>query len=217
MNRKFIKNSNIVLKNIFNSNNCLDILKNFIEAFLNIQIINIKFNNPLNKNQKNQEENTNKVTNDMGFADVRIETADGEELNVGIQIVDGDYVQNKMFLYYAKIHTNQVSYDDNRKIAKTITINILDFQYFSSKQYHKKISIKTNMINDNILETIEMHVLELPKFKINLEEELTDKEAWMIYLQGQDTNLMNCAKEENSKIKKLDNLLEKYWEDEKIE
>lgn len=218
MNRKFIKNSNIVLKNIFNSNNCLDILKNFIEAFLNIQIINIKFNkNPLNKNQKNQEENTNKVTNDMGFADVRIETADGEELNVGIQIVDGDYVQNKMFLYYAKIHTNQVSYDDNRKIAKTITINILDFQYFSSKQYHKKISIKTNMINDNILETIEMHVLELPKFKINPKEELTDKEAWMIYLQGQDINLMNYAKEENSKIKKLDNLLEKYWEDEKIE
>ena len=211
MNRKFIQNSNIILKRVFNSNNCLDILKNFIETFLKVQIINIKFNkNPINKNQNTALEN-------FGIADVRIETIENEELNVGIQIVDGDYVQNKMFLYYAKIHTNQISYGDNRKIARTITINILDFPYFGSKQYHKKISIKTNILNDNILETMEMHVLELPKFKIDSGTQLTNKEAWMVYLQGQDMDLINLAKEKYKKIRRLDNLLEKYWADEKLE
>ena len=71
-----------------------------------------------------------------------------------------------MFLYYARVHTNQITYNDNRKIAKTVTINILDFNYFSSYNYHRKISIKTNIIDDNILETMEMHVIELPKFKM---------------------------------------------------
>ena len=61
----------------------------------------------------------------MGIVEVRIQTED-EELNVGIQIIDGNYVQNKMFLYYARVHTNQITYNDNRKIAKTVTINILD-------------------------------------------------------------------------------------------
>lgn len=202
MNRKFIQNSNLVLKKVFNSNNCLDILKNFIETFLKIQIINIKLNIS---------------TGNFGIADVRIETAENEELNVGIQIVDGDYIQNKMFLYYARIHTNQVTYKDNRKIARTITINILDLAYFSSIKYHKKISIKTNIVNDNILETMEMHILELPKFKKSPNTELTREEAWMSYLQGQDSDLINEAKEKYSKINKLDNLLEKYWKEEKIE
>lgn len=210
MNRKFIQNSNLILRRVFNSNNCLDILKNFIETFLNIQIINIKLNkNPINKNR-------NIVLENFGMADVRIETDQNEEINVGIQIVDGNYIQNKMFLYYAKIHTNQIEYD-NRKIARTITINILDLEYFSSIKYHKKISIKTNIINDNILETMEMHVLELPKFKKKPNTELTREEAWMAYFQGQDINLINEAKEKYSKIKKLDNLLERYWEEEKIE
>lgn len=201
MNRKFIENSNYILRKILNSNNTLDILKNFIETFLKIQIINIK----LNKSPEN-----------CGIADVRIETIENVSLNVGIQIIDGDYIQNKMFLYYARVHTNQLAYGDNRKIAKTITINILDLAYFSSKKYHKKISIKSNVVNDSILETIDMHVLELPKFKHG-DKELTIEEAWMAYLQGEDEKTIKEAKEKYKKINKLDDLLEKYWKDEVIQ
>lgn len=208
MNRKFISKSNLVLREILNSNNCLDILKDFIETFLNIKINNIILNNPKN--------NKYKSSTSMGIAEVRITTEDGEELNVGIQIIDGDYIQNKMFLYYARIHTNQINYNDNRKIARTVTINILDFIYFSSLNFHKKISIKTNIIDDNILETMDLHVIELPKLKILNLSCLKKEEAWVGYFQGQNSKLIESVKEKYSKIQKLDNLLENYWKEEII-
>ncbi len=211
MNRKFVSKSNLVLSKILNSNNCLDILKDFIETILKVKIKNITLNNP-----KENKYYSSTTYYSMGIVEVRIQTED-EELNVGIQIIDGNYVQNKMFLYYARVHTNQITYNDNRKIAKTVTINILDFNYFSSYNYHRKISIKTNIIDDNILETMEMHVIELPKFKMLNLSNIKKEEAWIGYFQGQNLKLIQLSKEKFSKISKLDGLLEKYWKEEKIE
>ena len=211
MNRKFVSKSNLVLSKILNSNNCLDILKDFIETILKVKIKNITLNNP-----KENKYYSSTTYYSMGIVEVRIQTED-EELNVGIQIIDGNYVQNKMFLYYARVHTNQITYNDNRKIAKTVTINILDFNYFSSYNYHRKISIKTNIIDDNILETMEMHVIELPKFKMLNLSNIKKEEAWICYFQGQNLKLIQLSKEKFSKISKLDELLEKYWKEEKIE
>lgn len=211
MNRKFVSKSNLVLSKILNSNNCLDILKDFIETILKVKIKNITLNNP-----KENKYYSSTTYYSMGIVEVRIQTED-EELNVGIQIIDGNYVQNKMFLYYARVHTNQITYNDNRKIAKTVTINILYFNYFSSYNYHRKISIKTNIIDDNILETMEMHVIELPKFKMLNLSNIKKEEAWIGYFQGQNLKLIQLSKEKFSKISKLDELLEKYWKEEKIE
>lgn len=211
MNRKFVSKSNLVLSKILNSNNCLDILKDFIETILKVKIKNITLNNP-----KENKYYSSTTYYSMGIVEVRIQTED-EELNVGIQIIDGNYVQNKMFLYYARVHTNQITYNDNRKIAKTVIINILDFNYFSSYNYHRKISIKTNIIDDNILETMEMHVIELPKFKMLNLSNIKKEEAWIGYFQGQNLKLIQLSKEKFSKISKLDELLEKYWKEEKIE
>ena len=211
MNRKFVSKSNLVLSKILNSNNCLDILKDFIETILKVKIKNITLNNP-----KENKYYSSTTYYSMGIVEVRIQTED-EELNVGIQIIDGNYVQNKMFLYYARVHTNQITYNDNRKIAKTVTINILDFNYFSSYNYHRKISIKTNIIDDNILETMEMHVIELPTFKMLNLSNIKKEEAWIGYFQGQNLKLIQLSKEKFSKISKLDELLEKYWKEEKIE
>lgn len=211
MNRKFVSKSNLVLSKILNSNNCLDILKDFIETILKVKIKNITLNNP-----KENKYYSSTTYYSMGIVEVRIQTED-EELNVGIQIIDGNYVQNKMFLYYARVHTNQITYNDNRKIAKTVTINILDFNYFSSYNYHRKISIKTNIIDDNILETMEMHLIELPKFKMLNLSNIKKEEAWIGYFQGQNLKLIQLSKEKFSKISKLDELLEKYWKEEKIE
>lgn len=208
MNRKFVKNSNLILRKVLRSNDCLEILKDFIENIVRIKIKNIIINgNLLQIYQTNKE---------YGIVDVRVTTEEDEEINVGIQIIDGDYIQNKMFLYYAKIHSNQVLYGDNRKIARTITINILDMSYFNSIQYHRIIKIKTNILNDNILETMELHVLELPKYTIDLTERLTTKDAWMLYLKGKDAYTIKKAKMINENIKKLDNKINNYWKKEKI-
>ena len=136
MNQKFISKSNRVLRKVLNSKDNLDIIQDFIETFLEMKIEKIQLNQYLNS-----KSNYLPLEENFGIADVRIKLETQEELNVGIQFIDGYYAQNKMLLYYAQIHSNQLEYHDNRKLAKTTTINLLDFNYLKSNNYFNKITI----------------------------------------------------------------------------
>lgn len=211
MNRKFISNSNTVLRKIFNSNKNIDVLKNLIESLLGIEIEKIVLNPYLYSKSKYLPKEEN-----FGIADTRVTLTSGQELNIGIQFIDGYYVQNKILLYYAQIHTNQLEYN-KRKIAKTITINLLDFIYFNSKEYHKKILIKPNTNQANEIDDIELHVFELPKFKnANIIKD-SEREAWLSYFCGEKNNFFEMAIKKYKSINKLDRLLNYYWENEKME
>ena len=52
VNQKFVSNSNYVFRRILNSEDCLDILKNLIEAILDINIKEISLNPYLKKIEK---------------------------------------------------------------------------------------------------------------------------------------------------------------------
>lgn len=212
MNRKFISKSNYVLRKVLNSNSNLDIIQDFIETFLHINIKNIILNPYLKSKAKYLPAEEN-----FGIADVRIQKDNNEEINVGIQIVDGIYVQNKLLLYYAQLHANQLEHKEYKKIAKTITINMLDFKYFSSKQYHKKLLIKDNHENGYKPESLELHVLELPKFNGSIKDVLNKEETWMMYLSGKNQSKIDEITKNNSSINKLNTLLENYWKEEKME
>lgn len=211
MNRKFVSNSNYVLRKVLNNEKYLSILENFIEAMLDIEIKEIKLNPYLKKKEKYLPKKEN-----FGIADVRVTTKENEEINIGIQFIDGIYIQTKMLMYYAQIHLNQLEYNDNREFAKTITINLLDFKYFSSKEYEKVIKVQSNEGNIK-LEELEMRTIELPKFTYKDPNNLSEKERWILYLQGCDGKLLEKIKKDNESINSLDNLLESYWNEEKME
>lgn len=211
MNRKFISNSNYVFRKILNTEACLDILKDFIEAILNITIEDIELNSYLEEKSKYLPKEEN-----FGIADVRIKTNENEEMNVGIQFIDGMYIQTKMLMYYAQIHLNQLEYDEKREFVKTITINLLDFKYFSSPDYNTVIRIKSNEGNIK-LEEIEMYVIELPKFIIRNLDNMTKKEEWIMYLIGCENKILEKIKIHNKNIELLDELAKKYWIEEKME
>lgn len=211
MNRKFISNSNYVLRKVLNTETCLEILKDFIESILNISIKDIELNSYLEEKTKYLPKEEN-----FGIADVRIRTNENEEMNIGIQFIDGMYIQTKMLMYYAQIHLNQLEYDEKREFAKTITINLLDFKYFSSQVYDKVIRIKSNEGNIK-LEELEMYAIELPKFTIKNVNDMTKKEEWIAYLKGCENKVLEKIKNNNKNIALLDELLEKYWLEEKME
>ncbi len=210
MNQKFVSKSNFVLRKVLNSKNSLDIIRDFIESILNIKIISIKLNSYLKNKEKclPAEEN-------FGIADVRIKTHSGEEFNIGIQFIDGMYVQNKMFLYYAQIHSNQLEYVENKKMVKTITINILDYEYFNNLPYHQKILIQDRKKSKE--GEIELHIIELPKFEIKSPNNLTDKEEWLLYFKEKNSKNIKSIINRSLYIKKLDILLDEYWKKEKME
>lgn len=207
MNRKFISKSNRVLRKVLNSEKGLDIIKDFIESILEIKIQEIKLNPYLDDKSNYLPEKEN-----FGIVDVRVKLENREEMNIGIQFIDGYYVQSKMLLYYAQIHTNQLELEQN--ISRTITINLLDFNYFNSEDYHKKITIQDNY--EKLIEQIELHVIELPKIKI-IGNRITKKEAWVLYFAGTNSVIINKILNKYEEIRNLDNLLDEYWKNEKIE
>lgn len=209
MNRKFVAKSNFVLRRVLNTKENIDILKEFIEVILDFHIEEAQINPYLEKKKNNLP-----VEENFGIADLRIKTTENEELNIGIQIIDGEHILTKMFLYFAQIHTNQLEYEENREVAKTITINILDFIFTKEMNYHSRMIAKEEEMTDILNDYLEIHILELPKFKVNRNKEINLKEAWISYLKGED---IERAIEKSENIKKLDDLLKKYWRQEVME
>lgn len=209
MNRKFVAKSNFVLRRVLNSEDNIDILKEFIEVILDIEIKSAKINPYLEriKNKLPSEEN-------FGIADLRVQIVGNEELNIGIQIIDGQHILTKMFLYFAQINSYQLEYKDNREFAKTITINILDDIFTKETKYHSRMILKEEKMTNILEDYLEIHILELPKFKINKDEEMSLKEAWLSYLKGEN---IEKAIHKSENIKKLDDLLNYYWDNEIME
>ncbi len=209
MNRKFVAKSNFVLRRVLNTEENIDILKEFIEVILNLKIQEAKINPYLERLKAYLPAKEN-----FGIADLRIKTDQNEEQNIGIQIIDGEHILIKMLLYYAQIHTNQLKYSEHRKIVKTTTINLLDFTLNKELEYHSKMVVREENMTDVIHHYPEIHILQLPKFKMIDNTNMTLKQAWISYLKGENTKE---AIRKSKNIKKLDELLEKYWREEVIE
>lgn len=211
MNRYFIENSNTVLRKVLNKEENLDIVKDFIESILNFKIKKIILRHYLGEKVKYLPKEEK-----YGILNVRIIDENDKEFNVGIQIIDGFYSQEKLITYGASIHVNQREYNDNNSVADTYTINILDFRGFSTDNYHKIINFsqRNDLGNMETRDKIRLHVLELPRF--NKVVPKTREEQWMQYLKGNDIESIEEIKSNNSAIKKLDKILTDYWKEEEI-
>ena len=212
MNHELICNRNYVLSKILSNSNYTNIIKDLLQSILEIEIKDIKINSYINVLEKYIP-----TYEKMGVVDVRVITKKEEELNIGIQFIDGKHIQKKIALYYLFVHTNQIYYEDNRNTARTITINILDFTYYQALEYHKIEYLNKFKSIDFSEEKAETHIVELPKFKIKNEKQITKKEQWIAYFKGADTKTIETIKEKNIYIKYLDDLVKEYWKKEKIE
>ena len=192
LNRKIIADSNSVLRKIFKDEENIDVLKDLIETILNVEIKEINLIKNLHYSLIYKEV--------KGIAEVKITTTDEEKILVGMQIMDGFYIQNKMVLYQAQLQLNEEVYKD---VTKTVTINILDDEYFDVTDYKKQIQVKTvGAVSSEKFG--EIYLIQLKKF----DGKNYDEKEWIEYLKEE------IQEPKNEKIKKLDNLLDDYWKNE---
>lgn len=211
MNRLFIENSNIILRKILNKEENLDIVKNLIESILHLKLKRIIIRPYLGTKVKYLPEEEK-----YGIVNVRVINENEKEFNVGIQIIDGFYMQEKLITYAASIHVNQIEYEDHKDTTDTLTINILDFKGFGTPAHHKVVTFfeRDNQNNVEMRDEIKLHVLELPSFTEAVSR--TPEEEWIQYFKGDNTELIDKIKERNPAINKLDEKLKAYWKNEDI-
>lgn len=195
-----------MLKQIWSNKSNIFFLKDFIESMLDIQIKEINIMPYLEKMAKYLPAKEN-----FGIVNVRVKTISDEEINVGIQTIDGYYIQNKLLLYYAQIHENQLEYEQNKFKTTTITINLLDFDIIKENNDYYNI-IKLQSKDCEFL----MHTVELNKFRNSVKDIKNKKEAWIAYIANDDL-LADVATKKYSTIKGFDNSVENYLLNEKME
>jgi predicted transposase/invertase (TIGR01784 family) len=180
----------IVFKNIM-TKNCPEskiALINFINSFLETKeekIIDVVVIN----NEPTVDSELEKASR----MDVNARTANGDHINIEVQLKNIDDMANRAIFYASKMLTNQsskgISY---AMLNKATSINIYNFTFFKEERlmdvYDTCFTYGDIEHQIELSDIVKIHIIELTKLHKILEkakenvESLTDKEAWTIFL-----------------------------------
>ena len=201
-------------KRVFGRNGNEGILKDFLESILDIEIKDITIQNPeIPKNMRDSK---------IGILDVRAEINGKEIIEVEMQVQNQYNIDKRSPIYITKIYSDQLKEGDSYvEVKKVAVINILNFNYYERNSYHSVGRMKFENSKENekvdmgyILEEqyvtndLEMHFIELPKFRKKNPDISSKLDQWLWLICGEEEKI-KMAKNENEKIKEAKSELEK--------
>ena len=185
-----------VFKNIFGKLGNEDILADLINSVLNLpegrRIIEVRILNPI-------QERTHK-DDKLSILDVYAIADDKTHYNIEIQRRDEHNIDRRTVYHFSVIYANQMYKGmDYINLAKTVTINILDFKYlYETQKYHSTFHLYEDEEKFLFTDIEEIHIIELPKMleqwragKISPRQ--NDLIKWLMLLQSKED--MTVAKE----------------------
>ncbi|MFR3341864.1 MAG: Rpn family recombination-promoting nuclease/putative transposase [Clostridia bacterium] len=195
--------SDYVFKRIFAREENNSMLKDFLEAILNIHISKVEVKNP--------ELTPNMADEKLGILDLKLDIDNERVVDVEMQVSNEHNIKERSSTYLSKLAAEQLKAKQNYKeLKKIITINILKYNYLERNSYHSIARMKyedTNPIEfvnmgykkeeEDATSTFEMHFIELPKFKEKNPNCNTKLEQWLWLIDG--------SKEEKEKMSALEN------------
>ena len=201
-------------KRVFGRNGNEGILKDFLESILDIEIKDITIQNPeIPKNMRDSK---------IGILDVRAEINGKEIIEVEMQVQNQYNMDKRSSTYITKIYSDQLKEGDSYvKVKKVAVINILNFNYYERNSYHSVGRMKFEKSKENekvdmgyileeqyVTDDLEMHFIELPKFRKKNPDISSKLDQWLWLICGEEEKI-KMAKNENEKIKEAKSELEK--------
>lgn len=196
-----------VFKRVFSYDGNESVLKDFLEAILKIKIKTVEVKNPeLIKTNKEDK---------VGVLDIKVEIDNNTIIDIEMQAEDEKNIIERGTTYTGKMLASQLQQGDPyNKLRKTIFICIMDFNYIKRNSFHSVGKMKfedtteENYVNMGYTEEetiaspfIEMHFMELPKFRKKNPGIDTKLNQWLWLLSGKE-EMIEMAKKENKEIKK---------------
>lgn len=201
-------------KRVFGRNGNEGILKDFLESILDIEIKNITIQNPeIPKNMRDSK---------IGILDVRAEINGKEIIEVEMQVQNQYNMDKRSSTHITKIYSDQLKEGDSYvEVKKVAVINILNFNYYERNSYHSVGRMKFENSKENekvdmgyileeqyVTDDLEMHFIELPKFRKKNPDISSKLDQWLWLICGEEEKI-KMAKNENEKIKEAKSELEK--------
>ncbi|NFG60748.1 Rpn family recombination-promoting nuclease/putative transposase [Clostridium sp. CMCC3677] len=164
-------------KKLFGSEENKDILISFINSILSEdqQVKDIILKNPYNI--------ANYKSDKMSILDIKAVDEKGTWYDIEMQLSEQVFYEKRAFYYWAKVYSDQLeggyNYD---KLRKTISINILDFDYIDEDDFHNVYKVYNEKSKKEFSSVFEMHFIELNKFKKDFKDVKTTLDRWIAFL-----------------------------------
>ena len=158
------------------------ILKDFLNSILELKgrdrIKEIVYLNPFNDRENENDK--------QSIMDIKVKTEKDELIDIEVQINDVDNYRKRSLYYWSKLYGETIKKGQNYfELKKSIVINIMDFNIIEENdKYHNIFVIKEKENNTLFLEDLEIHYIELGKYKENKNiDEMNDLEEWVTFLK----------------------------------
>ncbi|MFP3043403.1 Rpn family recombination-promoting nuclease/putative transposase [Treponema primitia] len=117
--------------------------------------------------------------------DVRAKAADGTRVNIEVQLKNLDNMDRRSLFYWSLGYTRNIEVgDDYVKLPNVIAINIVNFEYLETQDFHASFHLREDTERDYILtEALEIHFIDMVKFKRLREKDIKNDtlQRWMTY------------------------------------
>jgi predicted transposase/invertase (TIGR01784 family) len=145
----------------------------------------------------------------IGILDIRVITESGTHINVEIQLINRYNMINRTLFYWSRLYYSQIKKSENYKsLNRTVTINILNFDFLNSKNYHTAFHLYEDKELTKLTDLLEIQFVEIPKFlkaKAELDNSLN---IWLTFLTEPEKEVMEVLRMENSAINKAITVLD---------
>ncbi len=200
--------SDYVFKRIFGQEENKQALKDFLESILDEEILKIEIKNP--------EIPKNFYDSKYGVLDLKVTLNDKSIVDVEMQMKNEHNIEQRDTFYLASNYVNEIKEGEPyTNCKKSIVINILNFMYYKRNEYHsvarmifeepkEEESVEMGYKEEDRYMTkyLEVHIIELPKFKIKNPKMHTKLEEWLWLFIGSDEKVKEASKK-NKEIEKI--------------
>ncbi|MCQ2514737.1 MAG: Rpn family recombination-promoting nuclease/putative transposase, partial [Ruminococcus sp.] len=155
-----------------------DLLKSFIADILDLNINDIE-----SIEITNPELPPETVDGKFSRLDLNLKIND-KLVNVEIQINNQEDYNDRVLFYWAKLFTSDLkSGDEYGQLQQAISINIVNFNMFDSKDYHNEVVPIIRGTEKIFSDKMSIHFFELPKVSKSLNTS-NRKELWMQFIKA---------------------------------
>ena len=177
--------NDIFFKSLLGSKDRKDLTLNFINRILrpdgNNCFVDINFNDkqiiPVVEFEKAPE------------LDILATLNDGTVIDIEVQVAKQDFIAQRSAFYLCGMYYHQLGRGDYyNKLKQSVAINLLGFNHFAYEEYHSSYHMRHDKCGDLLFKDLEMHFIELKKFKFSDVKNLYSPDNWIAYFSPKCTD-----------------------------
>lgn len=207
--------NDVVFQKLFGNNKNKDVLI----SFLNSIIIKTGNEEIIDAHVEEKKLDISMVIDEkISILDIYVTTNTNAHINVEMQIINRYNMIKRTLFYWSKMFLKQIVKGDNySSLNKTITINLVDFNFLDSERFHTYYHLYEDESKSKLTDIMEIHFIELKKFKDG-NKDLNDKlHKWVSFFNDPSDEEVTHMAEMDKDIRKAKDILSLISSDKEVQ